>query len=191
MSKPVQQTPKEWYSCLEAGAAAIRRPYNVGRLPRRGLPCVVVYHLPSFIDCCAWSLVPKRASFNLQRLIWRQSVDARRLSDPLEGVRLGILPEPTLEEHFEPADSAWCTSQLHKLASIRCRPFVPEGSIGLDGEMFGVHIPHQVDLEWWCSGPSDWRELISWTHEFIAHFQSPERGGPNAAGHQPSRRSVA
>jgi len=182
MSKPVHQTHKEWYSCLEAGTAAIRRPYNIDRLPRRGLPCVVVYHLPSFIDCCAWSLFRKRDSFSLQTVIWRQSVDARRLSDPLEGVRLGILPAPTLEEHFEPVDSTWCTSQLQKLASIRCSPFIPEGSIGIDGEMFGVHIPYKVDLEWWCSGPADWGELISWTHEFIAQFRRSAKGEPDGAG---------
>jgi hypothetical protein len=109
-------------------------------------------------------------------MIWRQTLDARRLSDPLEGVRLGLLPDPTLEERFEPTDSAWCTSQLEKLPAIRLNPFVPEGSICLDGESFGVHIPYKVDLEWCCSGPSDWQELIGWTHGFIARFQSSKDG---------------
>ena len=93
------------------------------------MPCVVVYHLPSFIDCYAWSLFRRRGAFNLQTVTWRQSVDARRLSDPLEGLKFGILPAPTLEERFEPADSAWCNAQLQKLAKIHLSPFLPEGSI--------------------------------------------------------------
>jgi len=137
---------------------------------------VVVYHLPSFTDCSAWSLFRKKDSFHIQTITWRQSVDARRLSDPLEGVRLGILPAPTLEERFAPTDSAWCTSQLQKLAAIHLNPFVPAGSICLDGESFGVHIPYKVDLEWCCSGPSDWQELISWTHEFVGRFREPDDG---------------
>ena len=43
--------------------------------------------------------------------------------------------------------------------------FVPEGGICIDGETFGVHIPYKVDLEWCCSGPTDWRDLISWTDD--------------------------
>ena len=138
--------------------------------------------LPSFTDCYGWSLFRERNSFNLQTVIWRQSMDARRLSDPLEGVRLGILPAPTLEEHFEPTDSGWCTSHLQRLASIHLNPFVPEGSICVDGEVLGVHVPYKVDLEWCCSGPADWHELISWTHEFVDRFRRPG-GGEQGAPH--------
>lgn len=157
------------------------------------MPCVVVYHLPSFIDCSAWSLFRRRHAFNLQTVTWRQSVDARRLSDPSEGLRLGILPVPTLEERFEPADSAWCNAQLQELAKIRLSPFLPEGSSGLDGETFGVHIPYKADIEWWCSGPEDWRELVSWANEFIAQVAQvsrSERGeqgaSPNGGAAEPS-----
>lgn len=180
MSKPVYQEPKEWCSCMKAGTAVIRRPYV--RFPRRGLPSVVVYHLPSFRDCFAWSLFRQRESFHLQTVIWRQTVDARRLSDPMEGIRLGLLPDPTLEESFVPTDSAWCISQLQKLDAMHLSPFIPEGSIGMDGESFGVHIPYKVELEWWCSGPAAWGELISWTQEFIAQFGSPESGEQEGAG---------
>jgi hypothetical protein len=48
----------------------------------------------------------------------------------LEGLMLGILPVPTLEEQFESADPAWCDAQLSRLAKIHLSPFVPEGSIG-------------------------------------------------------------
>src|SRR5258708_33607521 len=129
MSKPVPQSQIEWSRCLEAGANAIRRPYDIARFPRKGLPRVVVYDLPSFRDCFAWSLFEQRDSFHLQTIIWRQGLDAQRLSDPLEGVRFGLQPDPTLEERFEPTDSAWCKSQLQKLAAFRLNPFVPGGSI--------------------------------------------------------------
>lgn len=175
MSEPrcVLQEPKEWSACLEAGTTAIRRPYEIAQFPRRGVPCLVVYHLPIFTDCCAWSLFRKKDSFSLQTVIWRRSVDARRHFDPLEGVRLGISPAPILEERFEPTDSAWCISQLQELVTIHLSPFVPDGGIRLDGETFGVHIPGQIDLEWWCSGPAEWHELISWTNGFIGRLREP------------------
>lgn len=161
------KTPKQWHQCLEAGTAAVRRPHEVRRFERRiGLPHLTLYHLPSFVDCTGWTIyhLPRENSYLLQTVVWRQQEDGKRMEDLMLGRVLTASAEPTLEETTTPLDPVWCERQLAALSTIRL-PLLTKRPIGLDGENYGVHVPGQFDLEWWCEGPNEWAELIAWMHQ--------------------------
>lgn len=161
MRPKVQQTPDEWYQCLHAGAAAIRRPYDLPQFRHIGLPSLVVYHLPSFQDCYGWCVSRARGTCRLHTVVWRQPADSQR--QPVSAT-------PTLEESRTDLDGEWFEQQLAALSAIHI-PLVTERMIGCDGESFGVHVPHSFEVEWWWKGPAEWAELTRWTYGCIDYFR--------------------
>jgi hypothetical protein len=78
-------------------------------------------------------------------------------------------PDPTLTETYWAIDADWVDSQISELTKIAV-PLHTNRPIGLDGESFGVHMRGEFQVEWWCEGPDEWQELISWAHGCIEHF---------------------
>lgn len=78
--------------------------------------------------------------------------------------------KPTVEESLTDIDGQWIAQRLVALAEIRI-PLVSSHGMGLDGETFGVHVPNQFDVEWWCKGPPEWNALAQWTYACIDTFR--------------------
>ncbi|MDZ4286734.1 MAG: hypothetical protein U0984_02185 [Prosthecobacter sp.] len=157
------------YQCIQSGGIAIRRPDLVNLFSRDGMLKFRIYHVPSFTDCTSWNVYQEDDRLELQMIIWRQSKDRERLTDVL----VKPSPIPTFEEFIFPLDAGWVKEQLKELADIPI-PLNVSGPMGLDGESFGVHVPDRLDVEWWCDGPDEWSELISWAQKCISHFQEVE-----------------
>lgn len=157
---------------MDAGTAAVRRPYALPQFRRPGLPRITIYHIPSFEDCTGWTVyqVHRSKDYVLQSVTWRQPVDSRRIEDLMLGRVTGVSPAPTLEEASCVLDATWFESQFTAFTSIRI-PLHTNRPIGLDGESFGVHAPGEFEVEWWCEGPPEWKELIQWTNDCINHFR--------------------
>jgi hypothetical protein len=172
MSAKQLTTPQEWYDCVEAGAAAMRRPYALRQFRRTGIPRVTIYHLPAHEDCTAWTVyeVPGSRDYLLQTVIWRQAEDGRRMEDLMLGRGSNISPAPTLEETMRTLAANWFERQFRALASISL-PLYAQRTVGLDGESFGVHIRSEFEVEWWCDGPPEWADLVRWTGECIDYFR--------------------
>jgi len=56
MPTKVYETPKEWYQCMDAGSAAVRRPYKLRQFRHPGIPRITLYHIPSFTDATGWTI---------------------------------------------------------------------------------------------------------------------------------------
>jgi hypothetical protein len=182
------RTPDEWYECLSQGTAAVRRTYEIPEFRRRGIPRLSVYHIPSFTDCFGWTIyeIPGRAvpvevvtttkrkgEYKLQTVKWRQSADAEKFKQHMAGALVGSsrLATPTMEESFSDIDSEWVEREIANLAQIRI-PLITRAPFGCDGVSYGVHVRGLFDLEWWCDGPSEWKELAIWTHRWIESMQA-------------------
>ena len=172
MPPKVMSVPKEWYQCMDAGTAAIRRPYQVRRFCQPGIPRVSIFHIPSFADCTGWTvyLLPRGGGYRLQTVVWHQPADGKRMEDLMQGRVTAAAAEPTLEEVCGALDPVWFERQLSLLGEIYV-PLHTNRPIGLDGESFGVHCRSEFEVEWWCEGPPEWAALVAWTHECIGYFQ--------------------
>ena len=168
MSTKVLQTPREWYECLEAGCAAVRRPFALSQFQRPGVPRLSVFHIPSFVDATGWTIyyLPREKSYKLQTVIWRQQADGRRMEDVMHGRVLRVSPEPTLEERYSDFSRDSAEQMIATLGRITI-PLLARQNIGCDGESFGVRVEHNFEVEWWCDGPKEWAELTRWARDSI------------------------
>ena len=171
MKQRVYITPKEWYRCMDAGIAAVRKPYESKLFPSRGLPLVTIYHIPSFDDAKGWTVyqMPKQTGHLLQILTWHQKDDGNRMESLMRGNSISETSEPTLSELTFDLDSTWVTDKLLELSKISI-PLETTQSIGIDGETYGVHIRHKFDLEWWSRGSENWKELLAWAQSCVFKF---------------------
>jgi hypothetical protein len=168
MSPKVLITPKVWYQCMDAGTAAVRRPSELRQFRRDGWPKLTVYHIPSFEDCFGWTIFRTRgkAEYTLQTIIWRQMADGQRMQDLMHGRATSAAPEPTLEERISFLQAERFDQHFAALSGIRI-PLLVRQPEGLDGETFGVSVPREFGVEWWCHGPPEWADLARWTHDCI------------------------
>ena len=170
MPQKTNVTPSEWYQCLNAGTAAVRHPYEVPQFRRLGWPRLCVFHIPSFQDCYGWSVTQVRGAYKLHTIIWRQARDGQRMHDLMSGQIAQTMTQPTLEVHTVDIDAEWFQKEMEVLAAIRV-PLAIQRPMGLDGESFGIHVPREFEVEWWCEGPPEWQELTKWAYECIASFR--------------------
>jgi hypothetical protein len=192
MDPKVQGTSDEWHQCLEAGTRSIRRGFHDSKNRPIGLLRLGIYHLPSFQDCFCWTIYETKAELSVKiiddsepiqsrtepwvhepvvhTLIWHQEADRQRIHDNLAGKNLRISGTPTFSELMTKVDSQWLAERLNTFSRIRL-PLLIERAFGCDGEIFGVFVPEEFNLEWWCSGPPEWRDLAEWTTEMVTSLR--------------------
>ena len=149
MRPKILETPRVWYHCLEAGTAAVRRPYELRQFRQHGLPKLTVYHIPSFQDCSGWTVYPAHddSAYKLQTIIWRQVADGQRMQELMHGRVATASPEPTLVESISHIQAQRFNQHLAALAGIRI-PLLAKRQIGCDGESFGVSVQREFEVEW-------------------------------------------
>ena len=170
-----QETPQGWCRCLESGTAAVQRPYELQQFGPHGVPVLTVYHIPSFLDCFGWTVYQKhgKPDYKLQTIIWKQIADGERIQNFISGraiIKLSEVAEPTLLESISCIEAKRFDQHIAALNHIKI-PLDANRSIGLDGEIFGVRLHGQFELEWWENGPTEWANLVGWTNECIGMFR--------------------
>ena len=141
----------------------MRRPYEVPETRRRGIPEMVIYHIPSFDPAHSWSVYRAGKSTTLHTIRWEQGADGRRIS----GAKPGMTPPspaPTLVQTTFEIDGDWWEGALSRFAGLRI-PLAARRVACLDGETFGIDRPSEFALEWWCDGPIEWTDISRWTRE--------------------------
>jgi hypothetical protein len=144
-------------------------------LREAGIPVLHVYCLPSFTAARGWTLYEsgygKDVSLNLHTVVWRQLQDIRRIREAKSSNNQSVSPEPTIDTFTNLLDIMWWSERQQELHNMQL-PLVTKRELGMDGTFYGVSVPRRFALEWWCEGPPEWRELVTWTDECIDYFKS-------------------
>jgi hypothetical protein len=158
---------------MDKGCALVRRHPDHPSYRRPGLPKLTVFHIPSFVDATGWTVreLPRRAGYELQRVIWHQKADSDRIERLMRGEVIAHPDEPTMSSATATIDADFWTSRYEALRVIEI-PLIPERPMGLDGESFGLRVSGHIDIEWWGDGPLQWATLNRWTLDAISYFRT-------------------
>lgn len=165
-----QVTTDTWHRCLQAGGVVMRRPYEVPETRQRGIPELVMYHIPGFDPAHSWSVYRAGNSITLHTIRWEQRADGRRIFGAMSGAT-PPWPAPTLVQTISEIDRAWWESALSEFAGLRI-PLATHRAAGLDDETLGIHRPGEYNVEWRSDGPGEWSDIVRWTRACMARFRA-------------------
>jgi hypothetical protein len=148
----------------------MRRPYEVQETRQRGIPELVMYHIPSFDPAHSWSVYRTGKTTTLHTVRWEQRADGRRIFGAMSGTT-PPWPAPTLVQTIFEIDGAWWERALSHFAGFRI-PLATHRVVGSDAETYGVHKPSEFDIEWWSDGPAEWADISRWTRDCMARFRA-------------------
>ena len=166
-----EQRHEEFWE-LSARAEAYLERSNLS-LPHRKL-LLRLWHYPSFGRHISWfvySPLPryqKSDSPLVREVVWDRPFDTQRLSDPLKGLRHGFSVEPTISSRQAEISLGELELKLANLRSIILPVFVDDGSVGIDGEGFGIEtfgFTSSIRLAWWSGMPKEWEPIIEWAQD--------------------------
>ena len=163
-------TTDTWHQCLHAGGIVMRRPYEVPETRQRGLPELVMYHIPGFDPAHSWSVYRTDRSTTLHTIRWDQRADGRRIFGAMAGPT-PPWPAPTLVQTILEIDAAWWESALSELAALRI-PLITHQVAGPDAETRGIHRPREFSIEWRSDGPVEWAAISRWTLACMARLRA-------------------
>jgi hypothetical protein len=157
------------FSGLSARAEGILKGPEVDLPHHKSL--LRLWHYPSFDRYVSWLVYgalpryQKSDSPLVCEVVWDRPFDFQRFSDPLKGLKHGFSPEPTitLKQAEVPPDEL--ELRLTNLREIALPVFIDDGSIGLDGESFGVEtfgFKSTVRLMWWSDNYERWNSIVDW-----------------------------
>ena len=148
----------------------MRRPYEVPETRQRGIPDLVMYHIPGFDPAHSWSVYRALESITLHTIRWDQRADGRRIFGAMSGTA-PPWPAPTLVQTTSKIDAAWWESAVSELARLRVS-LAPHRVAGVDADTYGIHRPREFDIEWRSEGPLEWADISRWTRECMARFRA-------------------
>jgi hypothetical protein len=139
-----------------------------------------LWHYPAFDLHTSWTVFQTQGSsretaqLSIRQVVWDNIRDSQRLTDPMEGLRRGFHTHPTLRI----CDAAVGFDEYNDIVATGRHLAIPmvgvEESVGLDGETFGIEIEEFLThrrLEWWCSGPEEWRPFTKWVASLRSFLQ--------------------
>jgi hypothetical protein len=130
-----------------------------------------LWHHPSFGRHISWLIyypLPRYRRSDSPLVLeaaWDRPFDSQRFSHPLDGLRHGFSLEPTVSLRQAEIPPDELEVKLANLRTIVLPVSVDDGSIGLDGESFGVEthgFNAAMRLVWWCEGRRGWAPLADW-----------------------------
>ncbi|HEY6927792.1 MAG TPA: hypothetical protein VI653_30230 [Steroidobacteraceae bacterium] len=163
-------TTDTWQQCLHAGGVAMRRPYEVPETRQRGIPELLIYHIPSFDAAHSWSVYRTGSSTTLHTIRWDLRADGRRIFGAMSAAT-PPWPAPTLVQTTLEIDAAWWESALSELAGLRI-PLATRRTACVDEETWGIHRPREFEIEWRSDGPSEWADISRWARECMTRFRA-------------------
>jgi hypothetical protein len=167
----IEQRQKEFTELSARAEAYLERP-NIS-LPHHKL-LLRLWHYPSFDRHISWlvysplSRYLKSDSPLVREVVWDRPFDSQRFSDSLKGLKHGFSLEPTLSFRQAEIPPDELMLKLANLKKIVLPVFVDDGSVGLDGESFGVEtfgFKSAVRFVWWSEGYEEWKPLVDWAED--------------------------
>lgn len=138
------------------------------RLPHH-TPLVRLWHYPSFARFSSWLVCLPHARRDEKPVVvesvWDRPLDTKRLLEPLEGLRHGFSTEPTIAVRRGELPAEELGARVESLRRIVVPPFLEDGTVGLDGDLFGVETYSSkaaVRLRWWTMFYEEWGPLVAW-----------------------------
>ena len=123
--------------------------------------------MPSFSDHMVWVISsPKRDVYEANCQIWKRSIDAGRIDNPIKIAQEKIRGEmlPTLSSRKVSIPESWINEKLIQMSKL-CFSIPSKANIGLDGcsYILGINVGmDKITLNWWEQGPDGWSDIISW-----------------------------
>ncbi len=133
-----------------------------------------LWHWTAFDRQTTWTILtpgrkaPPGAGPLVREVTWDRAADQRRLFDACaaDSSSAGNRPQIGLREAALPLP------ELQRLLAIGNQLMVPlvgvTQTVGLDGDYFGVEtyeVSPNVRLQWWGTGPTEWRHFTDWVAE--------------------------
>lgn len=169
------------YAELSARAEELLERPDV-RLPHHRL-LLRLWHYTAFSRHYSWHVHLPHAGRDetpvVIESVWDRESDAGRLLTPLEGLRHGFSTEPTILIRRAELPAEELGARIAGLRRIVVPPFIEDGTIGLDGDIFGVETyasKTAVRLRWWAVWYEEWEPLVSWA-EAMRSFLARSLGG--------------
>ena len=135
-----------------------------------------LWHFPAFGPQITWTILtpgrktPPAAPPLVREVAWDRQADHDRVFHSTNAVALG--PSLRLREGTLPAEG------LRRLLDVGADLTVPlvgvANTVGLEGEYFGLEtyeVSPNVRVQWWGTGPTEWRHFIDWVAELRAFLQ--------------------
>jgi hypothetical protein len=171
---------KEWWD-LHRKAYRVLEQSDI--LPQRTLiargfaPCFRLWRHPSFEAHFAWHVYRNDDSseFGIERLIWDLPGDSERFGDPLQGLKHGFHPEPTLKREVIYLAAEILSPSCRRLQRLRLSPVLREPICCFDGERRGIAVGDywdEIRVSWWGDGPAEWRAVVQWFEQTAALLES-------------------
>jgi len=132
-----------------------------------------LWRYPSFQPYLSWLVYMPRLPYQkteapfVLEISWNRPLDSARFTDPMKGIAMGLSVAPTVNRRQAELLQAALDLRLESLQKIRL-PVVIDGSVGLDGEIFGLEtfgFMTSIRLEWWSETSDEWTPLVSWAKE--------------------------
>ncbi len=144
------------------------------------MPMLRLWHSPSFLANKSWCIYKPggvgRARYNSAALetYWDSPSDGKRMMNPLEGLKSGFNPEPTLTMRFAPFELGKHSALLNRRIAVSLALTAKRDWASADGEVWGFeNFDHfeGLRLQWWGGGPQDWQPLIKAFHDLLRTVQ--------------------
>lgn len=136
-----------------------------------------LWHSPSFLANKSWFIYQPagggRARYKpaVVEICWDAPSDANRMMiNPLEGLKSGFRPDPTLTMRFAPFELGEYSALLNRRNAMSVALSAKHDLVGCDGEVWGFEnfdYFQSSRLQWWGDGPRDWQPLVKAFHDFL------------------------
>lgn len=137
-----------------------------------------LWHYPALHGWTSWLVYlssqdeKSESPCSIRKVHWDRTFDSRRMGLPLEGFKHGFSTKPTVTLWQCTISDPNFVSLLEGYGQLSI-PLQVETFLALDGEGYGVETfgVHQIKVSWWCSGPDEWRSLITWAENVRSAVQ--------------------
>ncbi len=121
--------------------------------------------LPSFDNAHSLGIVIQGKQTRVLHQVWRYNLDVEKFRTPIDRMRHPTTLQPTIEEHSEPIGTDVLQHLLESLNQSLPQALPPARSLGLDGTTYEVAAGtymHNLSVQWWGRGPSEWQGLVEY-----------------------------
>lgn len=167
----------------EKAESCLKQPIRLTpTLPRTELlPILRLWNSPSFSANKSWCIYKPtgigsaRYNSSVIETCWDMPSEYKRMMNPLEGLKSGFRPDPTITIRFAAFELGRHSTLLELRNGMSLALSAKLNSVYVDGEVWGFENFDYFQgsrLQWWGDGPSDWQALIKTFHCLVAEIQA-------------------
>lgn len=154
---------------------ALENVENLEAFPRYR-QVIQICEKPWFSNYISWTVFAEgETKLNpiVRQLTWKRLEDVERFRNPLEGLRKGWTPQPTLEIEEVFLKQEKFSDLMVEGATISIPLVDIKTPLGLDGTSYILQVTNHFGgfrLNWWSDGPQEWHQMIQWAHKLRKFF---------------------